>query len=262
MENSLSRFRYCVFAVLAALLSGCSTIDTERDGAPKGAVDISLIPDAVPEIHSGRFKYTPYTFNGIRYTPMASANGYAREGSASWYGTKFHGRQTANGEVYDMYKMTAAHKTLPLPSYVRVTNLENGRSVVLRVNDRGPFHDNRLIDVSYVAAKKLGFADNGTADVKIEGIDPAAFVASKSHKESDPSVFLQLAAFKNYHSAQQLRRTVAKKLMLGDSVHVIKDDTQGYHRVRIGPMESPQQMEELLEQLAEANFDTPFIVYE
>ncbi|WP_330925889.1 septal ring lytic transglycosylase RlpA family protein [Candidatus Sororendozoicomonas aggregata] len=266
MENSSSLFRYCVFAVLATLLSGCSTndtVDTVQDSAPSGAVDVSLIPDAVPEVHNGRFKYTPYTLNGIQYTPMASANGYTAEGTASWYGTKFHGKQTANGEVYDMYKMTAAHKTLPLPSYVKVTNLENGRSVVLRVNDRGPFYDDRLIDVSYVAAKKLGFANDGTADVKIEGIDPVAFAASKPHKETDPLVFLQLAALKNFHNAQKLRRTVAEKLMLGDdSIRISKDDKQQYHRVRIGPLESPQQMEELLEQLAEADFGTPFVVYE
>ncbi|WP_146036668.1 septal ring lytic transglycosylase RlpA family protein, partial [Pseudomonas protegens] len=100
-------------------------------------------------------------------------------GTASWYGTKFHGQNTVNGEVYDLYGMSAAHKTLPLPSYVRVTNLDNNRTVILRVNDRGPFYSDRIIDLSYAAAKKLGYAETGTARVKVEGIDPQQYWAAK-----------------------------------------------------------------------------------
>ncbi|MFP3519286.1 septal ring lytic transglycosylase RlpA family protein, partial [Pseudomonas sp. SIMBA_077] len=100
-------------------------------------------------------------------------------GTASWYGTKFHGQNTANGEVYDLYGMSAAHKTLPLPSYVKVTNLDNNRSVILRVNDRGPFYSDRIIDLSYAAAKKLGYAETGTARVKVEGIDPQQWWAQR-----------------------------------------------------------------------------------
>ncbi|MDB2384834.1 septal ring lytic transglycosylase RlpA family protein, partial [Endozoicomonas sp.] len=190
---------------------------------------------------------------------------------ASWYGTKFHGKQTANGEVYDMFKMTAAHKTLPLPSYVKVTNLDNNRSVVLRVNDRGPFHGNRLIDVSYVAAKKLGFAEDGTSNVKIEGIDPSAFLSEtkRSHsadstdeKVDESLVYLQLAALKNYHSAQLMRRKLFDKV--GVTARVVSNDSEAdpYYRVRVGPVESPEQMEQLLEELAAARFDPPFVVYE
>ena len=136
-------------------------------------VDISKVQDAVPRPHYGPLKTSPYRLAGVFYQPMKSAAGFQQEGIASWYGTRFHGRKTANGEIYNMYAMTAAHKTLPLPSYVRVTNKANGRSVVVRVNDRGPFHGNRVIDLSYVAAKKLGFHNRGTTRVVIEAIDTA-----------------------------------------------------------------------------------------
>jgi rare lipoprotein A len=143
-----------------------------KDGAPWWDVDVSRIKDAVPRPHYGRFKASPYTVLGKTYYPIHDAPNYKASGTASWYGTKFHGQATANGEAYDLYGMTAAHKTLPLPSYVRVTRLDNGKSVVLRVNDRGPFYSDRIIDLSFAAAKKLGYAESGTARVKVEGIDP------------------------------------------------------------------------------------------
>jgi rare lipoprotein A len=116
---------------------------------------------------------------GKSYTPMSDGRTYRESGTASWYGTKFHNQLTANGERYDLYGMTAAHKTLPLPSYVQVTNLDNGRKVVLRVNDRGPFYSDRIIDLSFAAAKKLGFAESGTARVHVEGIDPYQWWAER-----------------------------------------------------------------------------------
>ena len=257
--------------MLATALGGCTTTGSIQhaapDGAPKGHVDVALIPDAVPQPHYGRYKYSTYKLNGITYKPLKSANGYVKEGPASWYGTKFHGKQTANGEVYDMFKMTAAHKTLPLPSYVKVTNLENNRSVVLRVNDRGPFHGDRLIDVSYVAAKKLGFAEDGVSNVKIEGIDPDSFLGAKERNkknkdEEESLVYLQLAALKNYHSAHLMRREIFDKLGVNASVVSNQSKVDPYYRVRVGPVESPEQMEQLLEELAEARYDTPFVVYE
>lgn len=143
-----------------------------NDGAPWWEVDVTSIPDATPTPHTGTYKKNPYTVFGKTYYPKKQSSGYKETGMASWYGTKFHGKSTANGETYDLYGMTAAHKTLPLPSYVKVTNLQNGRSVVVRVNDRGPFHSNRIIDLSFAAAKKLGYADAGTARVSIESVDP------------------------------------------------------------------------------------------
>jgi len=142
-------------------------------------VDVSRIPDAVPMPNYGPIKNNPYTVLGKTYFPLNDATSYRVTGTASWYGTKFHGQATANGETYDLYGMTAAHKTLPLPSYVRVTNLDNGKSVIVRVNDRGPFYSDRVIDLSFAAAKKLGYAETGTAHVRVEGIDPAQWWAQQ-----------------------------------------------------------------------------------
>lgn len=188
------------FAALAVLVASCTTSRTptqktpstavraqpgldinraHKDGAPWWDVDVSRIPDATPTLHTGPYKANPYTVLGKTYFPLQESKTYVASGTASWYGTKFHGQNTANGEVYDLYGMSAAHKTLPLPSYVRVTNLDNNKAVILRVNDRGPFYSDRIIDLSYAAAKKLGYAETGTARVKVEGIDPQQWWAAK-----------------------------------------------------------------------------------
>ncbi len=134
------------------------------------------VPDAIPqaEFKSRTGNPPTYVIDGVTYRVLATSAGYREEGIASWYGGYFHGRRTSSGDVYDMYQMTAAHTSLPLPTYVRVTNLENGRSVVLRVNDRGPFVDDRIIDVSYTAATKLGMATQGIALVEVVALDPPA----------------------------------------------------------------------------------------
>ena len=225
------------------------------DGAPKEYVDTSHVRDAVPKEPDVPLKFTPYTLNGIRYEPIATASGYKEKGVASWYGTKFHGKRTANGEIYDMYQMTAAHKTLPLPSYVRVTNLDNGASVVLRVNDRGPFHGERLIDLSYVAAQKLGYADTGLANVQVEGIDPRAFSSSSSQDLNESRVYLQLAALKNHDNAQLLRHSVFSKTEVRAEV-VVGEEIEPLYRVRIGPVETPEHLTQLLDKLESANFNS------
>lgn len=253
-------FRWCTFAALLLALAGCSS-QSVQDGPPSEFVDVTAIPDAVPSPIQVPLKNTPYTLGGVTYQPMPSANGYSESGLASWYGTKFHGKQTANGEIYDMFKMTAAHKTLPLPSYVKVTNVENGLSVVVRVNDRGPFHGDRLIDLSYVAAKKLGFADSGLANVAIEGIDPETFSHSPVHKRDGELLYLQLAALKNYHNAQLLRRDIFSRVGIQSTV-VKGEESQPLYRVRIGPVESPDHLEELLEELNVAGFAPPYLVYQ
>jgi len=248
---------------LLLALAGCSSTtvkESAQDGPPSGPpVDISAIPDAVPTPIQVPLKNTPYTLGGVTYQPMATANGYSETGLASWYGTKFHGKQTANGEIYDLYKMTAAHKTLPLPSYVKVTNVENGHSVVVRVNDRGPFHGERLIDLSYVAAQKLGFADSGLAKVTIEGIDPESF--TRSPIRDGQQLYLQLAALKSHHNAQLMRRHVFAKTGVQARVMKGEEETPLY-RVRIGPVESPEHLEQLLENLEAGQFDAPYLVYE
>lgn len=166
--------------VLLMILTACTTAPrrTEPVPLPPDNVDVSAIPDAVPRIEALSKTGNPesYTEFGKRYWVMPNAKGFREQGKASWYGPKFHGKRTSSGDPYDMYQMTAAHKTLPLPSYVRVTNRLNGRSVVLRVNDRGPFVGDRILDVSYVAAKKLGMAESGLADIDLQVVEPGAAI--------------------------------------------------------------------------------------
>jgi rare lipoprotein A len=127
-----------------------------------------------PEAKSRYGNMPSYVVFGERYTVMETSAGYEEQGIASWYGEPFHGRRTSSGEIYDMHKLSAAHKSLPLPTYVEVTNLENGRQIVVRVNDRGPFHDGRVIDLSYAAARKLDIVGPGTAEVRVRALDPPA----------------------------------------------------------------------------------------
>lgn len=162
--------RLALSALALAVLAGCAS-----DGPPSGSHALDA-DDAVPKAEPTLpWSSRPYEVNGVWYTPLKTARGYHEKGIASWYGSKFHGRLTSSREPYDMYKMSAAHKTLPLPSYVRVTNLDNGKTAVLRVNDRGPFHDGRVIDLSYAAAHKLGIAATGTGRVDVVGIDPSDY---------------------------------------------------------------------------------------
>lgn len=151
--------------------------DYRRDRAPeRPAVDPMTIPDPIPrpELKAPRGNMEEYEVWGRRYRTLDTSDGYVAEGRASWYGQEFHGRPTSSGEPYDMYAMSGAHRTLPLPTYLEVTNLDNGRTVVVRVNDRGPFHEDRILDVSYAAAVRLGMIESGTARVRIRALEPAA----------------------------------------------------------------------------------------
>ena len=192
-SNPLNSTAMLVALLCAGLiLSGCSGSGSKSDGrysihqdrGPEGRVDLSSVPDAVPKVEPksrGGNKST-YTVWGKKYHVMASSNGYRQRGLASWYGKKFHGHKTSNGETYDMYAMSAAHKALPLPTYARVTNLDNGKSVIVRVNDRGPFHGARLIDLSYAAAFRLDMLRKGTARVEVEAINPSTYSATALEK--------------------------------------------------------------------------------
>ena len=175
---------------LSLLLSSCALFE-EEDYGPSRHVDVSDVQNAIPkdEPRSRGGNPESYVVNGKRYYVRDTAQGYKERGIASWYGYKFHGNKTSNGEVYDMYSMTAAHKTLPLPSYVRVTNLDNGRSIIVRVNDRGPFAKGRIIDLSYVAARKLDIVKNGTGRVEVEAITGADIAQGKG------SAMIQIGAF-------------------------------------------------------------------
>ncbi len=239
-------------------LGGCGvqTVDIqEQDGAPLLRPDLGAIPDAVPrpEPRSRYGNPVSYEVNGRRYQVLRSSNGYAERGVASWYGTKFHGRRTSSGEPYDMYGMTAAHRSLPLPSYVRVTNLENGRSIVVRVNDRGPFHANRVIDLSYTGAYKLGMLQNGTAKVEVTALDPErphqSFAASPvSTPGQAADIFLQAGAFSSETNAQRLRERLARSLERSVRVQPVGEPSPMY-RVQVGPIASVEQADALTAKL-------------
>ncbi|MEQ1663439.1 MAG: septal ring lytic transglycosylase RlpA family protein [Thiobacillus sp.] len=195
--------------------------------------NLEAIPDAVPRTEPlHRFANREYVALGKPYTPQTARKPHREEGLASWYGRRFHGKKTASGELYDMYAMTAAHPTLPIPSYVRVTALDNGKSVVVRVNDRGPFHSTRVIDLSYTAAYKLGYVGRGSAKVRVETLDPEAFDTRGDALVE--GVFLQLGAFSRAENAEQLRERVRRSLALEASrLRVVW--VKSLYRVQIGP---------------------------
>lgn len=267
--------------LVAALAAGCASTRPGgyyQDDGPhdRPRVDVSKIPDAVPrrEPVSER-NNRPYSVFGVSYRPLTSAGGYRERGVASWYGKKFHGQHTSNGEIYDMYAMTAAHKTLPLPSYARVTNLNNGKSVIVRVNDRGPFLDNRLIDLSYAAAYRLGILGTGTGIVEVEGLsgdEPATTVASAAPARispiataeagAAPRLYLQAGAFGNRDNADNLRNRLVEAKIVPVHVEPAQVDGQALFRVRIGPLDSVEASDRMAEQVRNQGFPKPIVVVE
>jgi rare lipoprotein A len=256
----------------AILLSACSsTVRMGSDGIGQ-RVDVSHIPDARPR-YEPLSKYgnpDSYVVNGKRYYVKASSKGYVERGVASWYGKKFHGRRTSSGEPYNMYAMTAAHKTLPLPSYVSVTNIKNGRSVVVKVNDRGPFHQNRIIDLSYAAAEKLGIVGSGTGFVEVRAIDPAqptrpyTTVAATTSAVSAPvqassgkgRIFIQVGAFSERSNAERLVDRLPRTLG-SVFIHEGWSSQNRIYRVRVGPIASVEQADGLasvIEKLGVMNY--------
>lgn len=244
--------KYLGWVLLLALV-GCGTVEP-RDSAPPIRLDPDAIPDAVPrfEVIGRAGNRSPYEVLGLTYHVLPSPVGYVEEGIASWYGTKFHGRRTSNGEVFDMYAMTAAHKTLPIPCYARVTNLENGRSAVVRINDRGPFHDDRLIDLSFAAATKLGYMDKGTARVRVEVLDPSTLIEIPS----GGGYFLQLGAFSDRARAEAL---LARATEIVTAEAVIEQEG-GVFRARLGPLTTFAATEALMQQLVAAGFPKPVLI--
>ena len=209
-------------------------------------VSPSEVPDAVPKVEPlSKYGNPPsYVVNGKRYYVMDSSDGFLERGIASWYGEKFHGRRTSSGETYDMYAMTAAHKSLPLPTYVEVENLRNRRKILVKVNDRGPFHENRIIDLSYTAARKLDIVKEGTALVEVRAINPITYGAvgtpvntvSASDTNSIDSFFIQVGAFSNYSNAAKLKNKLSP--LKNTQVHISEAlvDENILYRVRIGPI--------------------------
>lgn len=247
--------RYVV--VLLALLAACSAPREPEvsDGAPPRTIAPERVSDAVPRadpiLDAGN--RSPYTVDGRRYEILESASGYREQGIASWYGTKFHGQKTSNGEIFDLYQATAAHRTLPIPCYVRVTNQLNGRSIVVRVNDRGPFHSDRIIDLSYGAAVKLGYMEQGTAPVLVEALDVTG-VDDRRGTELGSYRYLQLGAFGTESAAEGLRKELVSRVAAPVFISPVESSGAILYRVRIGPLEKPGQLAELQEQLRNQGF--------
>jgi rare lipoprotein A len=269
-------------------IAACSTTSPTSgpsDSAPTHPPsNLALLPDPVPraEPPSRYGNKSPYEVLGKTYYVMPSPGNYREYGTASWYGTKFHGQSTSSGEPYDMYQLTAAHRSLPIPSYVRITNLDNKKTVIVRVNDRGPFHSERLIDVSYAAAVKLGFAERGTARVMVEVVDgsdsigtrvaqqvppasqatPAAFAAVPPEPgvPSGAQIFLQAGAFRDPAGAQRLRDDLIA--LVGDGVSVQRTADEKYYRVRIGPLAQMSEATRLQALIVGASHAKPMIVRE
>jgi rare lipoprotein A len=283
-----------VLLILALLSCG-----TTRDSAPDKPVDVSNLPDAIPkyEPRTAAGNKSPYTVLGKTYHVLPDSKGYRETGMASWYGTKFHGRKTSNGETYDMYAMTAAHKTLPIPSYVRVTNLDNGRSAVVRINDRGPFHEGRIIDLSYAAATKLGYAGGGTTRVEVVALEPGDYkevpdnsvqyavseekavepqiaIEGRSTDQSDEATvsidnyhlpgntYLQAGAFASLSKAEEVRHRIS---LLTDYEVLVRTPENGYdtlYRVYIGPLIDNLDLLRLREILIQQELGVPHLVYQ
>ncbi len=236
----------------------------ERSAPPRPPANLDAIPDAVPRIepHSSRGNPVSYEVFGHRYFIMATAEGYKDRGVASWYGPDFHARATSSGEPYDMYAMTAAHKTLPIPAYARVTNLGNGRSVVVRINDRGPFVDNRIIDLSYTAAHKLGMTQAGTAFVEVEVITPGSvteaargIAPAAPATLAPPRLYLQAGAFGVAGNASQLADRL-RRAGIGNVLVREPDGAAALYRVRVGPIPDVASFDILAAQLTRLRIET------
>jgi rare lipoprotein A len=283
-NSSVGALRGICLLAVACLIACCSKPQLRKpvvDGAPIGSVDISKIPEPVPKFEAlSRYgNHSPYRVFGKQYEVMSSRAGYKVRGIASWYGTKFHGNLTSNREPYDMYAFTAAHKSLPLPTYARVTNLDNQQSVIVRINDRGPFVGDRIIDLSYVAAIKLGIYKNGTGRVEVEAIDhggtsnaatvlakpsvlgaskPANTVATDGYStqmaRTEGGFLLQCGAFADFSNASALKLRLMEggfsdaRVMLGQDA---------LHRVLLGPLISKDDAEQLAMDIVSAGFAPP-----
>ncbi len=250
----------------------------KQDRAPTRPLNEQAIADVQPEpVHRTLAgNKSPYTVLGKSYHVLPTEAGYRATGVASWYGEKFHGHKTSNGEVFDMYQVSAAHKSLPIPSFARVTNLDNNRSIIVRVNDRGPFHGDRLIDLSYAAAVKLGYADRGTARVSVEGIvadrwSDSVAVTDSLRGQSDEVLrvssqenrYLQVGAFAELASAHNLSSRLQSLTSRPVVIRTVQSgEGNVLHRVRIGPLQNSDEIRQLTATVVAANLGSPYTVTE
>ncbi len=267
--------RFSLFIAVLLLAACVRSPEAPTDLAAHSATD--PVPFAEPPSRLGN----PMIYNvfGQEYRVASTSQGYRERGLASWYGRKFHGKQTSSGVPYDMYAQTAAHKTLPIPTFVRVTRLDNGRSIIVRVNDRGPFVDGRIIDLSYAAASRLGMTEEGLTQVEVKALPPYQSLAwhqpnANAHADAAPlaasasiaaaqvdatrqdQAFLQVGAFSQRQAAEQLYQRLSAQL--GPGVQ-IANSTDALYRVRIGPLQSADEVDRLRPALVELGIDTIFL---
>lgn len=261
---------------------GSDEFNRIKDEAPDSPPDVSQVPDAEP-IDEPRSRYgnkSSYRVLGETYTVMKSARGFTQTGKASWYGKKFHGLKTSSGEKYDMYKMTAAHTNLPLPTYVRVTNLANDKSVIVKVNDRGPFHSARIIDLSYAAAAKLDYLKTGTAKVRLDVVtaedfknspgksdnktekteSPATDTADAGGASAEPKFYVQVGAFSARGNASALQAKLADLISAPIIVTRDENSSNGISRVRLGPFPGQEDAEKALATIQDNKLGAPIIL--
>lgn len=263
----LGRCFHAALALTAILFSGCGGSGV-KDGPPPGFPVLGHVPDAIPKAEP-RSRYgnpSSYVVLGKRYHTLDSSRGYVERGIASWYGRKFHGRRTSSGEPFNMYAMTAAHKSLPLPTYVLVTNRANGRQAVVKVNDRGPFVDDRLIDLSYAAAAKLGVLAAGTAEVEVRALregEPIPESARAPVRVGDGSIYLQLGAFQQRANAEMLRAQLSGADVRAAFVDQGRDPRGArVYRVRVGPLDDQRDVDTVVGKLRRAGISRYRLVTE
>ncbi len=256
--------------LIAGALSSCATTNSgsgSRDGAPNvdpESIDLDSISNAAPkpEALSRYGNPSKYTVRGKTYYVKKTNDGYVKRGKASWYGTKFQGRRTSSGTPYDMFLMTAAHKTLPLPSYVEVTNIDNGKKIIVKVNDRGPFHAGRIIDLSYVAALKLGIMRAGTGNVEVRAVGPSPIKAAsdpakkqaKASSDNNP-VFVQVGSYSDKQNAMRMQTKLAQADIESNIHQMVINARKQVYRVRIGPFNKRDDVGQLLDDLERIGVD-------
>lgn len=247
-------------------LPPCSSEDGPPTGGPSRS-ELMELPDAVPRPEPmSPFGNPPaYLVNGRLYRTLRTSRGYVERGIASWYGSKFHQRPTSSREPYDMFAMTAAHRNLPLPTYVRVTHLGNGRSIVVRINDRGPFHPDRVIDLSYAAAAKLDILDTGSGPVEIRAIRTGADVPDRPPPDRAPipiRLYVQIGAYLDEANARRALARAARVRPGRASITRFGKEGRVFHRVRIGPLSGPEEADRVIAGLDSAGMGGARVVIE
>ncbi|MCZ4311351.1 septal ring lytic transglycosylase RlpA family protein [Vibrio atlanticus] len=261
LVNELPIKKLVSIVSLAVVINGCSSTeptgryDIDSDIAPDAPISVEHLEDAHPQYEPYSLGgNTDYTLRGEDYKIVKKTEGFTEKGKASWYGKKFHGHLTSNGEIYDMYSMSAAHKTLPIPSYVKVTNTDNDKTTIVRINDRGPFHEGRIIDLSYAAAYKLDVLRTGTANVEIEVIT-VAMPIDANKKAALPQFIIQVVTSPHEDRTEKLAKDLGEKLAVATFLQPNDDN----YRLMLGPFHDYALTQEKLEQVKLMGYPSAYI---